>query len=171
MGRFHAFGTAVEGWLVLVVRRHTTTIAELTDGEAAELGPLITEVSRAMQVVLDSEKTYVVQFAEHPHHPHVHVHVIPRLRDLAEEHRGPGVFGLLGVADDKCVPEERMNQIAQQLQAELRLPDFFDLTPEARSWRPRHRRRPRQCGQGQAQHNHDAWGRAMGCHTPTRLSQ
>ncbi len=74
----HAFGTAVEGWLVLVVRRHTTAIAELTDKEAAELGPLITGVSRALQDVLDCDKTYVVQFAEHPHHFHVHVHVIPR---------------------------------------------------------------------------------------------
>lgn len=112
----------MEGWLVLVVRRHTTAVAELTDEEAAELGPLIKEVSRAIQRVLDCAKTYVVQFAEHPQHPHVHVHVIPRRRDLAEEYRGPGVFGLLGVTAERSVPEERMNEIARQLQAELRVP-------------------------------------------------
>ena len=118
----HAFDTAVEGWLVLVVRRHTTAVAELTDGEAAELGPLIKEVSSALHHVLDCEKTYVAQFAEDPQHPHVHVHVIPRPRDLAENHRSFRVFGLLGVSNDESVPEERMNEIARQLQSELRLP-------------------------------------------------
>ncbi len=27
----HAYGTSVEGWMVLVVRRHITAVAELTD--------------------------------------------------------------------------------------------------------------------------------------------
>src|ERR671938_89183 len=101
----HAFNTSVEGWLVLVVRRHITSVADMTDEEAAELGPLIRNVSRAVQRVVNSDKTYVAQFAEHPQHPHVHVHVIPRAPDLPDERRGPRVFSLLGVADDNCVPE------------------------------------------------------------------
>ena len=45
----HAFGTSVEGWIVLVVRRHITAVADMTADEAAELGPLVKEVSRAVQ--------------------------------------------------------------------------------------------------------------------------
>ena len=91
----------------------------MTADEAAELGPLVKEVSRAVQEVVDCDKTYVVQFAEHQDHPHVHVLVIPRSRDLPHEHQGPGVFSLLGVPKDATVPDERMNEIAQRLDQAL----------------------------------------------------
>jgi diadenosine tetraphosphate (Ap4A) HIT family hydrolase len=115
----HAYGTAIEGWTVLVVRRHITAVADLTDDEAAELGPLIKEVSRAIQAAVDCDKTYVVQFAEHLDHPHVHVHVIPRARDLPDDRRGPRIFSMLGVADHDCVPEARMNELAVELRHRL----------------------------------------------------
>jgi diadenosine tetraphosphate (Ap4A) HIT family hydrolase len=115
----HAFGVSLEGWLVLVVRRHITSVADLTDDEGAELGPLIKRVSAAVQEVVDCDKTYVVQFAEHRDHPHVHVHVIPRPRDLPHEHQGPRVFALSGVSDDAAVPEARMDEIAAQIRERL----------------------------------------------------
>lgn len=115
----HAFGTSLEGWLVLVVRRHITAVSELTDLEAAELGPLVKQVSAAVQDVMGCDKTYVVQFAEAAQHPHVHVHVIPRPRDLPEEHQGPRVFSLLGVPDHEAVPGARMDEIAAQIAARL----------------------------------------------------
>lgn len=49
----------------------------------------------------------------------VHVHVIPRGRDLPHDLHGPRIFGLLGLPADECVPEGRMNDIAEQLQREL----------------------------------------------------
>jgi diadenosine tetraphosphate (Ap4A) HIT family hydrolase len=115
----HADSTSVEGWLVLVLRRHVTAVAELTGGEAAELGPLVARVSRALHDVVGCTKTYVVQFAEHPDHPHVHVHVIPRSRDLPDEHQGPRVFGLLGVPEVRWVPEARRNAIAADVRRHL----------------------------------------------------
>ncbi len=99
------------------MRRHITAVADLTDEEAAELGPLIKRVSSALQEVVGCDKTYVVQFAEHPQHPHVHVHVIPRPVDLPDELQGPRGFGLLGVADDDVVPEARMDAIAAAVAA------------------------------------------------------
>src|SRR5215211_246476 len=70
----HAYGTSVEGWTVLVARRHLTAVADLTDAEASELGPLVKHVSRALHETIGCHKTYVVHLAEHPQHPHVHVH-------------------------------------------------------------------------------------------------
>jgi diadenosine tetraphosphate (Ap4A) HIT family hydrolase len=115
----HAFGTALEGWIVLVTRPHRTAVADLTPEEAAELGPLVHRVSAALHDVVGCEKTYVAQFAEHPQHRHVHVHVIPRAADLPHEHQGPRVFSLLGVPDEECVTEARMDALAEELAQRL----------------------------------------------------
>lgn len=115
----HAFDTAVEGWLVLVARRHVSSIADLTDSEAVELGPLVRDVSAILQDVVGVSKTYVVQFAEHPQHPHVHVHLIPRSSDLPEAYRGPRVFQLLGVSEEERVSERRMTEIADMVARRL----------------------------------------------------
>lgn len=119
----HCYGTSVEGWLVLVCRAHRTALADLTDAEAAELGPLLKHASLALGECLDAVKTYAVQFAEHPQHPHVHVHVIPRAADLPEHARGPRIFDRLGVADGEEVAEPRMNEIAAQIVG------YFERTP------------------------------------------
>lgn len=115
----HGYATAVEGWLILVARRHVAAVADLTDDEAAELGPLITATSRALHAAVGCAKTYVAQFAEHPDHHHVHVHVIPRAADLPAEARGPRVFGLLDVPEDQQVPEGRRNEIAAAVRRRL----------------------------------------------------
>ena len=115
----HCDDSAIEGWMVLVVRRHITSVADLTEAEAAELGLLLKDVSRALQEVIGCPKTYVVQFAEHPLHPHVHVHVIPRAADLPDEQRGPGIFSRLGVGEGRRVPEARMDEIAAAIQRAL----------------------------------------------------
>ena len=111
----HAFGSSVVGWTVLVARRHITALADRTDEEALDLGPLIRNVSRALHQITGCRKTYVVQFPEHPDHPHVHVHVIPRPVDLPDELQGPGIFRQLGVQEGQGVPEVRMNEVALRL--------------------------------------------------------
>jgi len=60
----HAIGTAVPGWLVLLPRRHVTSIAALSDPEASSLGTWQVRISRALHVVMGCQKTYVAQFAE-----------------------------------------------------------------------------------------------------------
>jgi diadenosine tetraphosphate (Ap4A) HIT family hydrolase len=115
----HAYDTSLDGWMVLGLRRHVTALADLTDAEAAELGPLIQRTSAALRQVLGCPKTYVVQFAEHRLHPHVHVHVIARPADLPDEEQGPRVFTRLGVAEDKRVSEKRMDEIAVALHDHL----------------------------------------------------
>jgi diadenosine tetraphosphate (Ap4A) HIT family hydrolase len=115
----HCDSTTIKGWIVLVVRRHAATVADLTDDEVAVVGPLVRDVSRALHDLLGCEKTYVAQFAESTVHRHVHLHVIPKDRGLPEEHWGPGVFQLLGVSEDDRVPEPEMSELAQQLRTLL----------------------------------------------------
>lgn len=108
----HCNSTSLPGWMVLVVRRHIVAIADLTEAEAIELGRLQRWVSMALQQALGCTKTYVVQFAEHPQHPHVHFHIIPIMADTSADERSIHVFKHLGVPEAERVSEARMNEIA-----------------------------------------------------------
>jgi diadenosine tetraphosphate (Ap4A) HIT family hydrolase len=116
----HAFGTALPGWLVVVPRRHVTSLDELTPEEAADLGPLLRNVTGAMRSVLGCAKTYVALFAEAEGFAHVHFHVMPRAADLAPDLRGPRIFGLLGGEAERHVPEPDMDTVAARLSSALR---------------------------------------------------
>jgi len=115
----HAFGTAVPGWLVVLPRRHVVALDELTSAEAADLGPLLRDVTSALRHVTGCEKTYVALFAEAEGFSHVHFHVVPRMAGLAPELRGPRVFGLLGGDPARHVPDAAMDEIAARLTAVL----------------------------------------------------
>jgi diadenosine tetraphosphate (Ap4A) HIT family hydrolase len=124
----HCQGTSLTGWIVLVLGRHVTTMAELTQDEASELGLLVVAVSRALPAIVDCQKTYVVQFAEHPLHPHVHVHVIPRAAEAPAFERGPAVFPAhLGVGPDREVPESEKLRVAASLRDALHEAGFTSV--------------------------------------------
>jgi len=101
---------------VLVARRHIEAIDELTPDEALELGVLLCQVSMALKQVVNCTRTYVIQFAEAEGHRHVHFHVIPRMANQPEEHRGTKIFAYLGVSAEERVSEERMIEIAVKVQ-------------------------------------------------------
>jgi diadenosine tetraphosphate (Ap4A) HIT family hydrolase len=111
----HAFGTALEGWLVLIPRRHITSISELSDAEAQSLGIWQVRLSQALHQVVGCQKTYIAQFAEAEGFAHVHFHVIPRSPDLPEDLRGPRIFQMMQADEDALVTEQRMDQIAREL--------------------------------------------------------
>ncbi|MGC5305827.1 HIT family protein [Micromonospora zamorensis] len=115
----HAFDSALPGWLILVPRRHVTSIADLTDAEAASLGTWQVRLSRALHVVTGCSRTYVVQFAEKEGFAHVHFHVVPRMPDLPADRRGPRVFAYLGAPEEQHVDEQRRDDLAAALSAEL----------------------------------------------------
>ncbi len=115
----HCFDTALPGWLVLVARRHIAAVDELTDAEAAEMGILIRRTSAALREITGCIKTYVIQFAESPDHPHVHFHIIPRMADQPEERKSMHIFKYLGVPVEDQVSEEAMNAIALRVRGIL----------------------------------------------------
>jgi diadenosine tetraphosphate (Ap4A) HIT family hydrolase len=112
----HAFNTSLPGWLVVVSLRHVASFAELTEEEVAAFGPLLHRVSRALQEVTDAVKTHTILFAEHPDHPHVHFHVVPRMADMPADKRGKRVFDYLGAPEAETVPLTAHNALAARLQ-------------------------------------------------------
>jgi len=116
----HTFEAGLPGWLVLLPLRHVTSLAELGPAEAAELGPLIVDLSKALVAEFGCSKTYVMQFAEAPGFGHVHFHVVPRMPDLPAELRGPRVFGALsGTPAADAATTQAHDRLAEALTARL----------------------------------------------------
>jgi diadenosine tetraphosphate (Ap4A) HIT family hydrolase len=115
----HAIGTALQAWLVLVPRRHVTSVADLTDAEAEGLGSWQVRLSRALHEVTGCAKTYVVQFAEAEGFAHVHFHIVPRLLDQPEDRRGPAVFSYLAAPQNQQVTVQRMDAVGESLRRVL----------------------------------------------------
>jgi diadenosine tetraphosphate (Ap4A) HIT family hydrolase len=113
----HALDVALPGWLVVLARRHVTSIADLTGAEAAALGPWLARASAALRGALGCRRTYVAQFAEAV--PHVHFHVLPRPADLAPDLVGPGIFRLLGATGPDRVPDGEQDRIALAVREQL----------------------------------------------------
>ena len=111
----HSFNSALPGWMVVVARRHITSLAELTPAEAAALGPLLQRLSEALQCVLGARKAYVLFLAEAEGFGHVHIHVIPRQADLPDDRRGPRIFAYLKQPEAEWVQAEEMDRIADAL--------------------------------------------------------
>ncbi|MCM3920680.1 HIT family protein [Frankia sp. AiPs1] len=115
----HAIRTALPGWLVLVSRRHLTSPAELTEAEAAELGVLTWRLSRALVKVTGCAKTYVAAFSEAAGFEHLHVHIVPRAKDLPVTAQGPDVFTFLRRPEVEWVLPAVMDDLAVRLAAVL----------------------------------------------------
>lgn len=85
---------AVPGWMILAPTRHVEQWDELSHGEVAEIGGLISKVAAALRKETTAEKIYVNVFAEVL--AHLHVHVIARTADVPPEMRGPRIFQSTG---------------------------------------------------------------------------
>jgi diadenosine tetraphosphate (Ap4A) HIT family hydrolase len=116
----HSFNSALPGWMVVIARRHITSLAETTPEEAAALGPLLRDLSRALAQVVRAQKCYVMFFAEAEGFGHVHIHVVPRHAETPADRRGAQVFGYLMQPEDQWVSSEEMDRIAREVGILLR---------------------------------------------------
>lgn len=115
----HAFGVSLQGWLVLVPRRHVERLDELTDAETARLGPLLAELTGALRAITGCVKTYVALFAEAEGFAHVHFHVVPRMPGFTPEQCGPRVFEFMVGSSSDAVPDDEMDRISLALARSL----------------------------------------------------
>ncbi len=88
---------------------------ELTDPEAAEIGPLLTTTTVALREVVGCTKSYVMLFAEMEGHEHLHFHVVPRMPEFRDEQIGPRVFTFLRRPESDWVPEPERNRLAREI--------------------------------------------------------
>jgi diadenosine tetraphosphate (Ap4A) HIT family hydrolase len=74
--RHHLAPAPLVGWTFVGTVRHVQGAADLTDHEAAELGPMLRRVSRAVRALTGCDRVYAIAFGQGA--PHLHVHLIPR---------------------------------------------------------------------------------------------
>ncbi|MHB8794842.1 MAG: HIT family protein [Candidatus Nanopelagicales bacterium] len=114
-----AFNATLPGWLVLVPLRHVSALDDLTASEAGEFGLLARRASIALREVVGCEKTYLMLFAEAEGFSHLHVHMVPRMPDFAQEVLGPRVFAYMTDDEDRWLPEPERDALALLLRAAM----------------------------------------------------
>ena len=67
---------AMAGFLILQPRRHVEHIAEFTNDESMEFGPLLKKTSMALMNICEPQKVYVCSFGSLV--KHVHFYLIPQ---------------------------------------------------------------------------------------------
>jgi diadenosine tetraphosphate (Ap4A) HIT family hydrolase len=117
----HIHPVAIAGWLVLVLRRHALALHELTDNEATALGHWLPALTRALHAATGCELEYVMQFAEAPHHHHVHFHLIARQPNWPEKFKGPAVWAAVGDGDP--MPAAETTRVMEAVAA------YLDIAP------------------------------------------
>lgn len=82
--------TPVRGWLVLTSERHARAWYDLSNEEAAALGPLARRVMNAQRQALQAEHVYALALGDVLEH--FHLHLVPRFADTPAHHRGRAAF-------------------------------------------------------------------------------
>jgi diadenosine tetraphosphate (Ap4A) HIT family hydrolase len=72
------------GELIVKLRRHVESLADISDTEAASLGPILRAAAEAVDRVLRPERVYVAAFSERVRH--VHFYVLPRTASMPPGH-------------------------------------------------------------------------------------
>ncbi|MDT7569889.1 MAG: adenylyltransferase [Actinomycetota bacterium] len=108
----HCIGPLGLGSLVVKPKRHVTAVAELTDEEAAELGPLLQRASAIAGQLVAAQQVYNCLWSHAGGEPgHIHYVVQPVTREQMQTHdsHGPALqvamFGAQQHADRKAVTD------------------------------------------------------------------
>ena len=90
----HCVGPLGVGTLIVKPKRHVVHVADLTEAEAAEMGPLLRRTARAVTNLIGPDQVYVCLWSHAGGRPvHIHWVVQPVTRALMDEsgHLGPGL--------------------------------------------------------------------------------
>jgi len=111
----HAFNSTLPGWLVLLPNRHVGAFTDLTEAEAAEMGPLVRRLSAALSEVTGCVKTYLMQFSEAEGFSHLHLHLVPRGPDHPVGALGPRVFAFLSEDPAAWLGEDERDRLGARI--------------------------------------------------------
>jgi len=111
----HSVETNIEGYLILESRRHILDLSQASEREIDSYGPALALATRAIRKVTAAERVYTFTLAEAV--PHLHVHLIPRGKDMPKAWRGRGIlaYPLTPTVNTSTLPE-----VCKSLRQELR---------------------------------------------------
>jgi diadenosine tetraphosphate (Ap4A) HIT family hydrolase len=87
----HCVGTLGVGALILKPLRHIVALADMSDAEAAELGPLMQRASSIIRALTDADQVYACLWSHAEWTPgHIHFVLQPAWNALRSRYPGPG---------------------------------------------------------------------------------
>ena len=115
----HCVGPLGLGTLIVKPRRHVTSVGELTDEEASELGPLLRTASAVAADLVPAEQVYNCLWSHAGGVPvHIHYVIQPVTADLMERHAAHGpALQLAMFAEDEAPDVDRIEEIAARARA------------------------------------------------------
>ena len=115
----HAYPCKLKGWLVLVLKRHVESLHELDREEFLELADLQHRLANLLFKELDCEKEYSLCLAEADHFHHIHLHLIPKPKDLPDHLKGARIFAMLQVDEKDAIPPNEVRAFCESLKTKL----------------------------------------------------
>ncbi len=115
----HCVGPLGLGTLIVKPRRHVTSVGDLTEDEAAELGPLLRAASAIAGELVAADQVYNCLWSHAGGTPvHIHYVVQPVTKDLMDQHASHGPSLQVAMFTDGQVPsEEEIEDVAQRARA------------------------------------------------------
>lgn len=115
----HCVGPLGLGTLIVKPRRHVTSVADLTDDEARELGPLLRTASVVAGELVPAEQVYNCLWSHAGGVPvHIHYVVQPVTTDLMEQHASHGPVLQVAMFAEGNVPDrDQIEEIASRARA------------------------------------------------------
>ncbi len=74
------------GHIILELKRHLTSPAQMTDTEAGSVGLWLQRISQFLETDLEAEHTYLFRIGDIT--PHLHFHAVPRFKGTPRERWG-----------------------------------------------------------------------------------
>ena len=103
----HTVGALGVGTLILKPKRHVTRVSELTDDEAAELGPLLVRSAVVVDDLVEPEQVYTCLWSHAGGTPvHIHYVVQPATRELMATYDSYGPNLQVAMFDAGVTPPE-----------------------------------------------------------------
>jgi diadenosine tetraphosphate (Ap4A) HIT family hydrolase len=115
----HAYPIQRVGWLVIVLKRHSDALHELSAEEFAELGRLLSLTTHVLSEELHNQKEYISCYGEAEGFAHIHFHVFAKPANLPDDLKGGKSFNLLKVSREAAVPPSEIISFCELLRDKL----------------------------------------------------
>jgi ATP adenylyltransferase len=101
----HTVGPLNVGTLIVKSKRHVTRVAELTEQEASELGPLLRRAAAVVDELVTPEQVYTCLWSHAGGTPvHIHYVVQPATRELMDRYSDYGLHLQVAMFDAGVLP-------------------------------------------------------------------
>jgi diadenosine tetraphosphate (Ap4A) HIT family hydrolase len=117
----HAYPTKIKGWLVIVLKRHSEALHDLSAEEFRELSVIESKIIHLQLIAMNCEKEYISCYAEKGQYNHIHFHVLAKPRELSQEYIGVKSFKLINPIEEEAIPKEEIIRICNELHEQIKI--------------------------------------------------